>query len=79
MTGAPLISHVDYPNRDRISRILNELELEDVRRRKGKKFVRRQFYAAGVMAVLTMDQHDKWGQYHLWLHVRIDPFSGYVA
>lgn len=31
------------------------------------------------MAVLTMDQHDKWGQYNLWLHVGIEPFSGYVA
>lgn len=47
--------------------------------RKGKKWIRKKFYAAGVMAVLTMDQHDKWGQYNLWLHVGIEPFSGYVA
>lgn len=31
------------------------------------------------MAILMMDQHDKWGQYHLWLHVGIDPFTGYIA
>jgi hypothetical protein len=31
------------------------------------------------MAVLAMDQHDKWGHYHLWIHVGIEPFSGYVA
>ena len=79
VTTHPLIPHANCWNRSRVSCILNELELEDVRRCKGKKFVRRRFYAAGVMAVLTMDQHDKWGQYHLWLHVGIDPFSGYIT
>lgn len=59
--------------------MLMQLEPEEVRKRKGKKFRRKRFYAAGVMAVLTMDQHDKWGHYNLWLHVGIDPFTGYVA
>ena len=65
--------------RERISKILNEIESEEVHKCKGKKFKRRWFYSAGVMAMLTMDQHDKWGQYHLWLHVGLDPFSGHVA
>src|SRR6266550_1914336 len=65
--------------RQRISKILTEIESEEVRKRKGKKFKRRRFYSAGVMAMLTMDQHDKWGRYHLWLHVGLDPFSGHVA
>ncbi|KAF8318844.1 hypothetical protein F5887DRAFT_928430 [Amanita rubescens] len=55
----------------RIAAFLRQIEPEEVRRRKGKKFKRKRFYAAGVMAVLAMDQHDKWGQYGYvaWLKI----------
>jgi hypothetical protein len=66
-------------DRKKVYEVLHRMEPEEVRRRKNKRFKRNKFYAAGVMAVLAMDQHDKWGQYHLWLHVGIEPVSGYVA
>lgn len=50
-----------------------------VRERKFKRFRRKRFWAAGVMDLLTIDQHDKWKRFGLWLHVAMDPYSGRIA
>ncbi|KAJ6546627.1 hypothetical protein B0H10DRAFT_2181186 [Mycena sp. CBHHK59/15] len=34
---------------------------------------------AGVMDIITFDQHDKWKRFGLWLHVGLDPFAGRIA
>ncbi|KAG6882716.1 hypothetical protein C0993_009446 [Termitomyces sp. T159_Od127] len=57
----------------------NETEPEAVRQRKYKCFWRKQFWAAGVMDMLTCDQHDKWKWFGLWLHIGLDPFAGHLA
>ncbi len=31
------------------------------------------------MEYWSIDQHDKWGRFGLWLHLGIDPFSGRIA
>src|SRR5277367_221394 len=59
-----------------IAKYLKETEPELVIARKGRKFKRRQFWSAGVMDVVTMDQHDKWKRFGLYLHVGLDPFPG---
>lgn len=51
-------------------------EPEQVKLRKGRKFKRKQFWSAGVMDVVTMDQHDKWKRFGLFFHVGLDPFPG---
>jgi hypothetical protein len=55
---------------------LFEVEPKEVRERRKRKFKRSKFYAAGVMDLLTFDQHDKWKRFGLYLHLGIDPFSG---
>ena len=32
----------------------------------------RQFWSAGVMEFWSINQHDKWGKFGLWLHFGID-------
>ena len=48
-------------HRGQIADLLRILEPKEVWRRKGRKFKWKWFYAAGIMAILVMDQHDKWG------------------
>ncbi|KAG0703267.1 hypothetical protein DFH29DRAFT_982018 [Suillus ampliporus] len=36
--------------------------------------VRKRFWAGGVMDIITMDQHNKWQHFGLWLHLGLDPF-----
>lgn len=36
------------------------------------------FYATGVNHIWAMDQHDKWEQFGLWLHIGLDPYSGKI-
>lgn len=31
------------------------------------------------MDILTVDQHDKWKRFGLWLHLGLDPFAGHLA
>ncbi|KII92463.1 hypothetical protein PLICRDRAFT_678606 [Plicaturopsis crispa FD-325 SS-3] len=56
-----------------------ETEPAAVQRRKAKRFKRKRFWAAGVMDMLTFDQHDKWQRFGLFLHMAIEPFSGRIA
>ncbi|KAF8623888.1 hypothetical protein AX17_007265, partial [Amanita inopinata Kibby_2008] len=55
---------------------VKEPELVEIWKR--RKFRRKQFWLAGVMDVLTVDQHDKWRRFGLFLHVGLDPFPGCV-
>jgi hypothetical protein len=54
-------------------------EPEAVAFRKQKRFRRKRFWAAGVMDILTCDQHDKWKRFGLWLHLGLDPYCGRLA
>lgn len=47
-----------------------------VRERKAGRLKRRRFWAAGVNDILAIDQHDKWQDYGLRLHLGLDPFPG---
>ncbi|TRM57865.1 hypothetical protein BD626DRAFT_411239 [Schizophyllum amplum] len=53
-----------------------EVEPDLVRARKSKRFRRKQYVGAGVMDCWTMDQHDKWRRFKLYLHVGLDPVPG---
>ena len=55
---------------------LKEPELVQMRRR--RKFRRKQFWSMGVMDIITVDQHDKWKRFGLYLHAGLDPFPGRV-
>ncbi|KAJ6631981.1 hypothetical protein B0H10DRAFT_1937713 [Mycena sp. CBHHK59/15] len=50
-----------------------------IQQRKRKRFRRKHFWAAGVMDILTFDQHDKWKRFGLWLHIGLDPYSGCIT
>ncbi|KAG6818632.1 hypothetical protein H0H93_003299 [Arthromyces matolae] len=54
-------------------------EPEAVQRRKNHRFRRKRFWAAGVMDMLCVDQHDKWKRFGLWLHIGLDPYPGRIA
>ncbi|KAG6808192.1 hypothetical protein H0H92_005087, partial [Tricholoma furcatifolium] len=56
-----------------------ESEPEAVRSRKKHRFRRKRFWAAGVMDILSIDQHDKWKRFGLWLHLACDPYPGRIA
>ncbi|KAH7919661.1 hypothetical protein BV22DRAFT_1022606, partial [Leucogyrophana mollusca] len=62
-----------------VANLLKKHEPERVKARKAKRFKRKRFFAAGVMDIVTMDQHDKWKRFGLWLHLGLDPFSGFIA
>ncbi|KAF7326235.1 hypothetical protein MKEN_00476200 [Mycena kentingensis (nom. inval.)] len=58
--------------------LFHELEPERVVRRKGARFKRSRCYSAGVLEILSFDQHDKWKRFGLWLHLGVDPYTGYL-
>ncbi|KAJ7769107.1 hypothetical protein DFH07DRAFT_866763 [Mycena maculata] len=61
-----------------VKTLLRQLEPDAMRARKGKKFHRTKFYAAGVDNCWGQDQHDKWGpRFGLWLHNSIYPFIAF--
>ncbi|KAM6490176.1 hypothetical protein JOM56_014368, partial [Amanita muscaria] len=64
---------------DLVNRFLRDKEPDAVEARKSGRFKRRRFWSAGVMEYWSIDQHDKWGRFGLWLHLGIDPFSGRIA
>ena len=59
-----------------VAAFLRHVEPEAVEQRKRKRFRRRRFWSAGVMEYWSIDQHDKWGRFGLWLHLGTDPFTG---
>ncbi|KAJ3754185.1 hypothetical protein EV360DRAFT_73909, partial [Lentinula raphanica] len=60
-----------------ILQVLCKIEPEAVAARRGNKFKRRIYYAAGVHDMVCIDQHDKFMRFGLRFHNAIDPFSGY--
>ncbi len=62
-----------------INEYLHMVEPEEVQKHKRGLFRRRQFWSAGVMEYWSIDQHNKWGKFGLWLHLGIDPYSGQFA
>jgi len=55
---------------------LNLTEPEAVDFRKRKHFHRKRFWSAGVMDIWSCNQHDRWKQFGLWLHLGFDPYPG---
>lgn len=55
------------------------VEPEAIAKRKHGLFKRRHFWSAGVMEYWSIDQHNKWGRFGLWLHLGIDPYPGRFA
>lgn len=51
---------------------------EEVEGRRRRRLKRKRFWAAGVSDLWTMDQHDKWRRFQLFLHVGLEPVSGKV-
>ncbi|KZT61631.1 hypothetical protein CALCODRAFT_427331, partial [Calocera cornea HHB12733] len=49
---------------------------EEVRRRQGKRLKRAKAWSEGVFATIAVDQHDKWHEYGLFLHLGVETFSG---
>ncbi|KAJ7073701.1 hypothetical protein C8F01DRAFT_1467 [Mycena amicta] len=68
---------IKIPEKDLLD-ILKELEPEAVAGRKGARFNRSRFYSAGVMEILSFDQHDKWKRFGLYLHLGMDLYTGYL-
>ncbi|EIN12498.1 hypothetical protein PUNSTDRAFT_61541 [Punctularia strigosozonata HHB-11173 SS5] len=58
--------------------VLRRIDPEGVKSRKGKRYKRKVFYAAGVNHLWVFDQHDKWAKYGLYFHMGIEPFSGKI-
>lgn len=50
----------------------------EVLQRKGRRLKRKQFWTVGVNDVWSMDQHDKWKKFQLFLHVGVEPHSGLI-
>ena len=53
---------------------LNLTESEAINFRKWKCFHWKRFWSAGVMDIWLCDQHDKWKQFGLCLHLGFDPY-----
>jgi len=62
-----------------VNDFLRDVEPEAVAKRKHGLFKRRRFWSAGVMEYWSIDQHDKWGRFGLWLHLGLDPYPGRFA
>ncbi|KAF7314758.1 hypothetical protein MKEN_00949800 [Mycena kentingensis (nom. inval.)] len=59
-------------------KMFHEIEPEKVKGRKGARFKQSRCYSAGVFEILSFDQHDKWKRFGLWLHLGMDPYTGYL-
>ena len=62
-----------------VNDFLLHVEPEAVVKRKSGLFKHRRFWSAGVMEYWSIDQHDKWERFGLWLHLGIDPYAGRFA
>lgn len=49
-----------------------------MRIRLASRLVRKRFWAAGVNDIWCCDQHDKWKEYGLALHIGVEPYSGKI-
>ncbi|KAJ8084455.1 hypothetical protein PM082_003225 [Marasmius tenuissimus] len=60
----------------RVADFLREVEKDKVDARKYRTMKRRVYYTAGVMDILSVDQHDKWSKWQLYLHLGVEICSG---
>jgi hypothetical protein len=65
--------------RKTLNNFFKSVEPEAVKHRKYQRFRRKRFWSAGIMDVLTLDQHDKFKRFGLWFHVGLDPFPGRIC
>ncbi|KAG2130210.1 uncharacterized protein EDB93DRAFT_1332123 [Suillus bovinus] len=61
-----------------IAKLLKITEPTAVQARHCGRLKRRCFWCAGVNDVWPQDQHDKWLRFGLWLHISLDPFTGWI-
>ncbi|KAG2121119.1 hypothetical protein DEU56DRAFT_873841 [Suillus clintonianus] len=64
--------------RELIAKLLKITEPTAVKARRRGRLKRRRFWCAGVNDVWPQDQHDKWLRFGLWLHISLDPFTGWI-
>ena len=58
---------------------LKSIEPDAVEAHEHGHLKRRQSWSAGVIEFWSIDQHDKWGRFSLWLHLGIDLYTGRFA
>ncbi|KAJ7847149.1 hypothetical protein B0H14DRAFT_3867559 [Mycena olivaceomarginata] len=66
---------VKIPEKD-VADILKQMEPEKVAACYSRRFKHSCFYSAGMMEILSFDQHNKWKYYGLYLHLGMDPYTG---
>ena len=62
-----------------VNEFLLHVEPEAVAKRKRGRFKWRHFWSADIMEYWSIDQHNKWGRFGLWLHLGIDPYPSQFA
>ncbi|KAF8876610.1 hypothetical protein CPB84DRAFT_412719 [Gymnopilus junonius] len=74
-----MLEYKMHVSRKIIEAYLLATEPNEVKKRKGRRFKRKRYYAAGVNDVWAQDQHDKWGhKYGLWFHSSLDTYSSWI-
>ncbi|KZP15177.1 hypothetical protein FIBSPDRAFT_912633 [Athelia psychrophila] len=68
--------HGMHVSRKLVSNFLKVVEPQAVKARKGRRFKRKRYWAAGVNDAWPQDQHDKWKRFGLFLHQSCDAYSG---
>ncbi|KAF8164948.1 hypothetical protein B0H34DRAFT_779969 [Crassisporium funariophilum] len=66
-------------SKQQLLNFFKETEPDAVAARKSWKFRQKRFWAAGVIDIWAIDQHDRWQRFGLWMHCSIDPYPGWVA
>ncbi|KAG2345352.1 hypothetical protein BDR05DRAFT_975131 [Suillus weaverae] len=64
--------------RELIAKLLKITEPTAVEARHCGRLKRRHFWCVGVNDVWPQDQHNKWLCFGLWLHISLDPFTGWI-
>ncbi|KAG1884748.1 hypothetical protein F4604DRAFT_1878695 [Suillus subluteus] len=61
-----------------IAKLLKITEPNAVEARRRGRLKQRRFWCVGVNDVWPQDQHDKWLCFGLWLHISLNPFTGWI-
>ncbi|KAF7974335.1 hypothetical protein HWV62_12390 [Athelia sp. TMB] len=69
-------NHGMHVSRKLVNDFLKVVEPQAVKARKGRRFKRKRYWAAGVNDAWPQDQHDKWKRFGLFLHQSCDAYSG---
>lgn len=62
-----------------IATYLRTIEPEAVKVRQRTRFKRKVAWCAGVMHIVTMDQHDKWKRFGLFMHIGLEAMTGKIV